>query len=776
MKRFPHLLLALVLVLPLAAAESAPPPAVAQQEAAETAARPKRDPQDLLPRSALEKARTDAAGERPAPKLTPAQAGRIAQVVGMLLAQAHYNQQPLNDAISRQFFTNYLTALDYMHMVFTQDDVTEFSERFGDKLDDFSRRGDAGPAYEIFQRFLVRLEERVAHAQKLLEQPVDFTADEKFVVQRDKLPWPADRAAAEELWRLRVKYDLLQGRLAKDDPAEVVQSLGRRYQRLLKTTREFDEEEVLSIYLTSLAHAFDPHSDYMSPTEAENFEINSVRLQLSGIGALLEWDDGYTRIKSLVPGGPAERSKLLKPKDRVVAVAQADEEPVDVVEMRLNKVVELIRGKKGTEVRLTVVPAAEDGTRKVISLVRDDIKLSEQLARARIVELPGGAAAPVLKLGVITLPQFYENCAKDVATLLASLKQEGIAGLVLDLRRNGGGILDEAIELAGLFVEEGPVTQVKDARSRTTVLEDEDDGVAYSGPLVVAVGHLSASASEIVAAALQDYGRALVVGDAATHGKGTVQTLVSLQQFIRQGIVENPGKLKFTVSKFYRVEGGTTQKHGVTPDLTLPTVLDHMDLGESSLPNALPADRIAAADHDRLGLVQPYLPSLREQSAARVAASRDFAYVQEDIALLRQRREDRSISLNEAARLKEKEENKARTAARKAERKARNGAVPAVFELKLEAARAGKPPIPHAEALAAEQKLLSAEDDEEAEAAEESAERPLDIHLEETLRVLADYVKLLGSPGERLLTEARPAAAGGDKLAAPPLNATVEKN
>jgi carboxyl-terminal processing protease len=327
-------------------------------------------------------------------------------------------------------------------------------------------------------------------------------------------------------------------------------------------------------------------------------------------------------------------------------------------------------------------------------------------------------------------------------------------------------------------VKEGPVTQVKDARTRTTVLEDEDDGVAYSGPLVVAVGHLSASASEIVAAALQDYGRALIVGDAATHGKGTVQTLVALQQFIRSGVVENPGKLKFTVSKFYRVEGGTTQKHGVTPDLTLPSVLDHLDLGESSLPNALPADRIAPAEHERLGLVQPYLAPLRGQSAGRVAASRDFAYVQEDIELLKKRKEDKSISLNEAARLKEKEEAKARNEARKAERRARDAAVPAVFELKLEDARAGKAPVPHAQALAAENKpLAAADDDDEADAAEETAERPLDIHLEETLRVLADYVRLLGSPGERLLTEARPdARPDAGKLNAPPLNATVEKN
>lgn len=756
MKRALPLLLALVAIASLFARDAATPTAQRADPAAAAEARPARTPRHLLDKPPAGAGRA----ERGEPKLTPAQAGRIAQTTGTLLSQAHYRQQPLDDAISRQFFTNYLTALDYMRMVFTQEDVAEFADRFQDKLDDFTRRGDAGPAYEIFQRYLTRLEERIAHAQELLKQPADFTVDESFTLQRDKLPWPKDRAEAEDLWRLRVKYDLLQGRLAKDKPEEVVERLQRRYQRLLKTTAEFDEEEVLSIYLTALAHAYDPHSDYMSPTEASNFEINSVKLQLSGIGALLEWDDGYTRIKSLVPGGPAERSSQLKPKDRVVAVAQGDEEPVDVVEMRLNKVVELIRGKKGTEVRLTVIPAAaEDGARRVVSIVRDDIKLSEQYAKARIVDLPGDDGK-ALRLGVIILPQFYENCARDVADLITALKQQGIEGLLLDLRRNGGGILDEAIALTGLFIHQGPVTQVRDARGRHTVLEDEDKGVAYHGPLVVAVGHLSASASEIVAAALQDYGRALIVGDAATHGKGTVQTLVSLQQFIRSGVVENPGKLKFTVSKFYRIEGGTTQKHGVAPDITLPSVMDYLDLGESRLPNALPADRTTPARYEQFALVAPHVEALRERSAARVAASRDFAYVREDIERLRRRREDRSISLNEAARLAERDEAQARAKARREERKARAETVPLVLELTLETLRAGKPPVPFAQARAADPRLADADaetTEEETDGSEESVARPLDIHLEESLRILRDYIALAGPVGERLLTQ-KPAA------------------
>ncbi|MDP2325770.1 MAG: carboxy terminal-processing peptidase, partial [Gammaproteobacteria bacterium] len=416
---------------------------------------------------------------------------------------------------------------------------------------------------------------------------------------------------------------------------------------------EFDEEEILSAYLSALARAYDPHSDYMSPSEAKQFEIASIKLSLSGIGALLQWEDGYTRIRSLVPGGPAEQSKLLKPKDRIVAVAQGAEEPVDVVEMRLNKVVELIRGKKGSEVRLTIVPAdSEDGSRRVIRLVRDDIKLSEQLSKARIIDLPVGDRT--VALGVIVLPQFYENCARDVEKLIVRLKEEKVEGLVLDLRRNGGGILEEAIELTGLFIREGPVVQVKNHTGITRVLEDEDSRVVWEGPLVVAVGHASASASEIVAAALQDYGRALVVGDAATHGKGTVQTLVPLSQFFNRAILtSNAGKVKFTVSKFYRIAGGTTQKYGVIPDIALPSPLDPMELGEAYLPNCLPADRTTPADYRRQDVVQPYLATLRDRSANRVAASRDFAFILEDIEEIKQRKADPSLSLNEARRLTE---------------------------------------------------------------------------------------------------------------------------
>lgn len=694
------------------------------------------------------------------PKLSGREAGRIAQATGMVLERGHYRREPFGDEISRTFFTNFLSSLDYSRMVFTQEDVDGFAAKYAERLDDLTKGGDATPAFEVFRRYLERLEERTAVALKLLQEPINLAADERFNPQRDKASWPKDRAASDELWRLRVKFDVLQGRLNKDKPEETIKNLTKRYNRLLKTMKDFDEEEILSVYLTALAHSYDPHSDYMSPSEAKQFEISNVKLSLSGIGALLEWDDGYTRIKSLVPGGPAEISKLLKPKDRIVAVAQGEEEPVDVVEMRLNKVVELIRGKKGSEVRLTVVPAnAEDGSRKVIRLVRDDIRLSEQLAKARIIDLPVGQRT--VPLGVVMLPQFYENCAADVEKLILRLKTEKVEGLVLDLRHNGGGILEEAIELTGLFVREGPVVQVKNHEGYVRVMEDDNSRVAWDGPLIVATGHFSASASEIVAAALQDYGRALIVGDSATHGKGTVQTLAPLSRlFGRMSLSANAGNLKYTISKFYRIAGGTTQKYGVTPDIALPSALDFMELGESHLPNCLPADRTTPADYKRLDLVQPYLASLRERSANRVAASRDYAFVLEDIEEVKKRKADPSVSLNEAKRVAEKKEKKERDEARKKERRALEAVPPMVRELTLEAVAKGEAPkvvTAKPKDPADDAKDKDKDDDEEDSVVTDEDERRLEPQLRETLNVLGDYLELMSAKGDRLSPDVRAA-------------------
>jgi carboxyl-terminal processing protease len=691
-------------------------------------------------------------------EFTRDQAGRIAKSVGDLLDRAHYKGAPLNDAVAEMHLKNYLDALDFNHMIFLQTDVDEFTAKFGKDLDNLTKKGDAGAAYDIYERYLQRLDATVARVGALLKQKHDFTVDEKFVPQRNKLPWPKDAAEAQELWRQRVKFELLGGKLAGDTLEKAAEKITKRYARLQRTMKQFDSSDILQVYLSALGHAFDPHSDYMAPADAKNFDIHNVKLKLSGIGAQLRQDDeGYTEIVNLTPGGPAELSKQLKPKDRIVAVGQADAEPVDCVDMKLGEVVDMIRGKKGTEVRLIVIPvgAASDSERKEVRIVRDEIKLKESYAYARIVEHAGPDGKPQ-RLGVIELPQFYQKCAADVEKLIGRLKKENIAGLILDLRRNGGGLLNEAVELTGLFIKKGPVVQVRQPK-QTEVLEDEDARVAYDGPLIVAVGHHSASASEIVAAALQDYGRALVVGDRHTHGKGTVQTLFPLAQWMGTRQVADPGQLKFTISKFYRIAGGTTQKHGVTPDITLPNVLDLLETGEAYLPNVLEADNIQPAKYQRADRVNGSLEQLRKLSADRIAKEQDFRYILEDIEQVKKQRADKSVSLSEPQRLKEKAEAEARVEARKKERDARPAVTDKVFLVKTETVDknqplvALQPPKPKPEEKgkdAAKAPATKAPDDaEESEDTTDAAKAVLDVYLKETLNILGDYIRLQAKAG-----------------------------
>ena len=499
--------------------------------------------------------------------LTQFQAGKIAYAAGAMLQVSHYRQVPIGDAISRIHFTNYLNALDYNRVFFLQTDVDEFGGKFATKLDDATLASDSTPAYVIYDRFKQRVKERQAYVVQLLQQQFTFDTDESFDIQRNKLPWPADVKEAEEVWSKRLKSEFLAGRLNKEKDKESLEKITKRYTRLAKTLTDFDTEEVLGIYLDALGNAFDPHTDYMTPSERRNFEIHNIKSELIGIGALLQSEDGYCKIRSLTPGGPAEKSKLLSPNDRIVAVAQGDHgEWVDVIEEKLNNVVEIIRGQLGTTVRLQIIPAKGDGsTRKDIALVRDVIQIKDALPKAQLHLIPV-SNTETQRLGVINLPQFHERASEDVAKLITRLKEEKVDGLVLDLRRNGGGILEQAIKLTGLFIDQGPVVQVRANNRQRSVLSDTDRGALWDGPLIVLVSHLSASASEIVAAALQDHGRALIIGDQHTHGKGTVQTLVHLDPLIRPDEVAEPGSLKYTVQTFYRISGDTTQKKGVTPD------------------------------------------------------------------------------------------------------------------------------------------------------------------------------------------------------------------
>ncbi len=691
-------------------------------------------------------------------EFTREQAGRIAKSVGDLLDRAHYKGSPMNDAVAEMHLKNYLDALDFNHMIFLQTDVDEFTAKFGKDLDNLTKKGDAGAAYEIYERYLQRLDATVNRVGTLVKQKHDFTVDEKFIPQRNKLPWPKDAAEAQELWRQRMKFELLGGKLAGDTLETTAERITKRYARLQKNMRQLDSSDILQVYLSALGHAFDPHSDYMAPSVAKNFNIHNVQLKLTGIGAQLRQDDeGYTEIVNLTPGGPAELSKQLKPKDRIVAVGQGDAEPVDCVDMKLDEVVDMIRGKKGTEVRLIVIPvgAASNSERKTIRIVRDEIKLKESYAYARIIEHVGPDGKPQ-RLGVIELPQFYQKCAADVEKLIGRLKKEDIAGLILDLRRNGGGLLNEAVELTGLFIKRGPVVQVRQPK-QVEVLEDEDARVAYDGPLIVAVGHHSASASEIVAAALQDYGRALVVGDQHTHGKGTVQTLFPLVNWMGNRQVADPGQLKFTISKFYRIAGGTTQKHGVTPDITLPNVLDLLETGEAYLPNVLEADNIQPAKYQRTDRINGSLEQLRKLSTERIAKNQDFRYILEDIEQVKKQRADKSVSLSEPQRLKEKAEAEARAEARKKERDARPAVTDKVFLVKTETVDknqplvALQPPKPKAEDKDKPNGKAPApkphEDGEEPEDTTDAAKAVLDVYLKETLSILGDYIRLQAKAG-----------------------------
>jgi len=635
----------------------------------------------------------------------------IAHWTAKLLERHHYSQQPFDEVTSSKFLDRYLRDLDFQHLHFLQSDLADF-EGYRYRLDKLIlRRGDTSPAYVIFALFLRRLEQHVDYVEQLLDtEKFTFDIDERVTLNRRDLPFPKDMNEAKRLWRDRLRYEYLQEKLNGKKHEEIVDILKRRYHRTLRLFREWDSDNVLEVYLTALAHVYDPHSDYMGKSQSENFAI-SMNLSLFGIGATLTSDDGYCKIRELVPEGPAAKSKKIKPGDRIVAVAQGDEPAVDVVDMPLNKAVQLIRGPKGTVVRLTIIPAnaADSSIRKTVTLVRDEIKLEDQAAKAKIVEVPGPSGGH-MRLGVIDLPSFYgrvdlgnskdkvapRSAAADVAKLLKKFKEEEVSGVILDLRRNGGGALEEAIKVAGLFIKEGPVVQVRDSDGAVIIDEDMDPGVAYDGPLVVLTDRSSASASEIVAGALQDYGRALIVGDTSTHGKGTVQSLSSLRPFLRQStetVTNDPGTLKLTIRKFYRANGQSTQLKGVTPDIVLPSVNNAADVGEKSLENPLPWDTIQGAKFDRLNRVQSYLAELRERSSNRVNCEKDFDYVREDIDLVKKALSDKSVSLNEMQRRREKAEADAREKARQTERLARAVPDETLYEITLKLAdQPGLPP------------------------------------------------------------------------------------
>jgi carboxyl-terminal processing protease len=627
----------------------------------------------------------------------------IARVTTSLLAQSQLSHHPLDNQLAGKLLDRYLDALDPSRSLFLRSDVAEFDAMRATLAQSTRADGNTRPAHVIFARYLERMKQQVAFDTALLRAGgFTFSGHDKFGFDREHAERPADLAAAHELWKQSLRAEVLQEKLAEKPVPDVATKLIHRHQQQLKTVTELGSDDVLEIYLDALAHVYDPHSDYLGKESMESLNI-AMNLSLFGIGATLANEDGVCTIHELVPGGPAAQSNQLKAGDRIVAVAQGTAPPVDVTAMPLTRIVELIRGPKGSPVTLTVLPpvGAPGGARNV-RLVRAEVQLADQQAKARIIDLPlsGGRS---MRLGLIDLPSFYSSrderadtgATADVGRLLDKLKAEQVQGVVLDLRRNGGGSLQEAIDMTGLFIKKGPVVQTRDSSGSIEVGSDHDASVRYAGPLIVLTSKLSASASEIVAGALQDYGRAVIVGDTSTFGKGTVQTIVPLAPVMDRaglGHAFDPGALKLTISKFYRPSGASTELRGVASDLVIPSPTEAAPVGESKLADPLPWDTVPAVPFDKLGQVQPYLGSLRTSSAQRLATDPGFTDLRRQVARLRERLASGTVSLNESERRHEQTEEKKLEDAMAAEVKREEEATP-VYEITVkDAARPGLPP------------------------------------------------------------------------------------
>ena len=628
---------------------------------------------------------------------------RIAYETARLMEVYHYSHHPLDTEMSGKFFDGFLAMLDPRRENFLQSDIDELAlgrTNLSVLTLGSRRRADLTPAFDIIKRFLQRYQEHVAYVNQLLKDDrFKFNTDERIQNDRRHAPYPKDLDEARQLWRQEVLAQYLQAKLnnefsptnggailplSKSAGAEIIKDLTKRYNWQLHVFTNWDGGNVLQYYLAALTHAYDPHSDYMNTEGAQTYSIQ-MSLSLFGIGATLTEDYGYCTIGSLVPGGPAAKSKQLNPKDRIVAVAQTNQPPVNAVDLELARVVEMIRGPKGTQVRLTIMPADNPASRREVTLIRDEIKLEDQEAKAKLVEQPDGNGG-THRFGIIDLPSFYATIpgpgneghsspkyvSADVAKLLKKLEDEKVEGIILDLRGNPGGSLQEAIDFTGLFINKGPVVVVKSSDDSIIVKNTGTPAALYSGPLVVLQNRFAASASEIVAAALQDYGRAVIVGATSTHGKGTVQSLIRLPSSVSPSATNDPGELKITISKFYRVSGVSTQLKGVESDIVLPDVSNYStDIGESALENPLPCDTNSPVNYTKLNLVEPYLAGLHQRSDARVATNQDFTYVRQDIDQFKKFQADKTTTLNEKEAIRLHQDEDARKKARDLERAVR---------------------------------------------------------------------------------------------------------
>ena len=597
--------------------------------------------------------------------------GRTAQEVARMITQRHISHAPIDDDVSKKLFDRYLKALDPQKLYFTKNDVVELSKQ-NTVLDDSVKQGNVDFAFVAFDLYKKRMQERFALVGKLIDTEHDFSVDETILKDADDRGWATSSPEMNERWRKRIKYELLSMKLDDNELAEARTRLHKRYHTLESLMKQTERNEVLEIYLSSLTHTLDPHSSYMSPDTLEDFRI-AMELKLEGIGASLRSEDGYTIVAAVVDGGAADKDGRLKVNDKIVAVdSKASGDWADIIDMKLKHVVRKIRGNKGTKVRLQV--KTEAGETNVYELTRQEIKLAESEVKGQIIDAGKRVEGKTGRVGVINIPSFYrdfraaqmgldfKSTRKDVVKVLKQFEAAGgVDVVVVDLRYNGGGALSEAIEVTGLFITEGPVVQVLEQDTTVTKHEDVDADIQCREPLIVLTNRLSASASEIFAGAIKDYKRGIVIGDKTTHGKGTVQNVMNVP--VRRMLFGSAdyGALKLTINQFYRINGDSTQNRGVESDIVLPSFLEHRDIGESTLDNALEFSTISPTPHPiAAGYVTPKMISmLRQKSAARVASDEDFASLGKNIAKFIKRRDQKSISLNEAVLQAELAEAKA---------------------------------------------------------------------------------------------------------------------
>ena len=670
-----------------------------------------------------------------------------------LLTRFHYDAQPLDDAMSQKIYNLYFKLLDSEKVFFTQEDMAKFAQ-YKDQFDNEIWNKDLSGPFDIFNQYILRAIDRMTYARSLLKQGFDFNTADTYNTDRKNADWPKDKAALDDLWRKRTMNDWLRLKLAGKSDDEIRKTLDKRYTNYINRVKQLDSQDAFQTFMTAYTNSTDPHTDYMGPREAANFDMN-MKLSLEGIGAVLQARDDYTQIRELVPAGPALKSGKLHVGDLVLGVGQGVNGPiVDVVGWRLDDVVNLIRGKKDTTVRLEIVPAdqGQDGKHEIITLVRQKVAIEEQAAKKKVIEITDGGVTR--KIGVIELPMFYsdfgarsegdknfKSATRDVAKLLGELKADGVQGVVIDLRNNGGGSLYEANELAGLFIDQGPDVQVRDAHGQIQAQgKDDPSPMTWSGPLAVLVNRGTASASEIFSAAIQDYGRGLVIGT-PTFGKGTVQTLIDLNRFASDpNSNPNYGALKMTVQEFFRINGGSTQLKGVTPDILYPTNGDEKDFGESTYDNALPWTQIPPANYKPVADMKAYLPQLEQMHEARDAKSPAWQLMLDELAQYKKLADRTTISLNYDQRLAERKQLDAIQAEFRARHKAIDGsdAVEADEDSQLD------------DGLNPSERSLKSELKEQ-----EDAKKAPDPQLQETAHILFDAIGLIQAD-PKLATEVLP--------------------